>query len=133
MYAWPEAAGTLRTGSLSTGSRHQDRTADHASRFQVAMRACSVGKASEGGAPQTPSGFRSPFGREIALQDRCAESSELGAWQSLIGVLELILDNMRLSPRRSDQVGSQGAAAVLPSLRRFETTTERGAIGVGKT
>jgi len=58
---------------------------------------------------------------------------ELGAWQSLIGVLELILDNMRLSPRRRDQISSQGAAAVLPSLGRFETTSERGEIGVGKT
>jgi hypothetical protein len=77
--------------------------------------------------------FCSTFGREIALQDRCAESSELGAWQSLIGVLELILDNMRLSPRRRDQISSQGAAAVLPSLGRFETTSERGEIGVGKT
>ena len=63
--------------------------------------------------------FCSTFGREIALQDRCAESSELGAWQSLIGVLELILDNMRLSPRRRDQIGIQYAAAIMPTPGRL--------------
>jgi len=94
-------------------------------------KATSRSDASEGALRKILWVFCSTFGREIALQDRCAESSELGARQSLIGVLELILDNMRLSPRRRDQISSQGAAAVLPSLGRFETTSERGEIGVG--
>ena len=51
-----------------------------------------------------------------SASERCAESSELGAWQPLIGVLELILDNMAPlpSPARPDRQSGCGCGIAIP-------------------
>src|SRR6266566_3157239 len=65
------------------------------------------------------------------LDARCKQN--LGAWQPLIGVLQLILDDMRHAGRLRDQIRIQYAAAIMPAPGRLETASELDEIGVNKS
>ena len=56
----------------------------------------------------------------------------LPARQSLVRVLQVVLNDVRLASRLRDEIGSQRAAAVLPAFGELETTAKRGQIGVAK-
>src|SRR6476620_9917858 len=56
----------------------------------------------------------------------------LSAWQSLVRVLQVVLNDMRLASRLRDEIGSQRAAAVLPAFGELQTAAKRSQIGVAK-